>query len=76
MMTFYATPDRATIDRWIAQTPTEFKFCLKFPRTITHSGLLMPQIVPAQAFISQMQELGERLGEGSKVVLRVETHLW
>ena len=60
--TFYATPERATIERWIAQTPTEFKFCLKFPRHITHSGLLMPQIVPAQAFITQMQELGERLG--------------
>ncbi len=60
--TFYAIPDRATIDRWIAQTPPGFKFYLKFPRAITHNGLLEPYILPAQAFISQMQALGDRLG--------------
>ncbi len=60
--TFYATPDRVTIDRWIAQTPIGFKFCLKFPRAITHNGLLEPYILPAQAFIAQMQELGDKLG--------------
>ena len=60
--TFYAIPDRVTIDRWIAQTPPGFKFCLKFPRAITHNGLLGPYILPAQAFIAQMQELGDKLG--------------
>ncbi len=60
--TFYAIPDRSTINRWIAQTPAGFRFCLKFPRSITHDGLLLPQILSAQAFITQMQELGERLG--------------
>lgn len=60
--TFYATPDPATIDRWIAQTPAGFKFCLKFPRAITHNGLLAPYILQAQAFIPKMQELGDRLG--------------
>lgn len=60
--TFYAIPDRATIDRWIAQTPPGFKFCLKFPRSITHNGLLEPYIAPARSFIEQMQALGDRLG--------------
>jgi uncharacterized protein YecE (DUF72 family) len=60
--TFYAIPDRATIDRWIAQTPPGFKFCLKFPRAITHNGLLEPYLPAAQAFIAQMQALGDRLG--------------
>lgn len=60
--TFYAIPDRQTIERWCAQTPAGFKFCLKFPKAITHQGLLATQIAPAQAFIAQMQELGERLG--------------
>ena len=60
--TFYAIPDRATIDRWIAQTPPGFKFCLKFPKAITHQGLLSAQIAPAQAFIAQVHELGDRLG--------------
>jgi uncharacterized protein YecE (DUF72 family) len=60
--TFYATPDKGAIDRWISQTPPGFKFYLKFPRAITHNGLLEPYIRPAQAFISQMQELGDKLG--------------
>jgi uncharacterized protein YecE (DUF72 family) len=60
--TFYATPDRVTIDRWIAQTPAGFKFYLKFPRSITHNGLLEPYILPAQVFVTQMQELGDKLG--------------
>jgi uncharacterized protein YecE (DUF72 family) len=60
--TFYAIPDRAIIDRWIAQTPPGFKFCLKFPRAITHNGSLEPYLPAAQAFIAQMQALGDRLG--------------
>jgi uncharacterized protein YecE (DUF72 family) len=60
--TFYAIPDRATIDRWIGQTPTGFKFCLKFPKAITHNGSLEPYLPAAQAFIIQMQALGDRLG--------------
>ncbi|MFM2303668.1 MAG: hypothetical protein RLZZ135_1078 [Cyanobacteriota bacterium] len=60
--TFYATPNQAIIDRWIAQTPPGFRFCLKFPRSITHHGLLEPSIPAARSFIAQMQGLGERLG--------------
>jgi uncharacterized protein YecE (DUF72 family) len=60
--TFYAIPDRQTLERWRAQTPAGFKFCLKFPKAITHQGSLAAQIAPAQAFITQMQELGDRLG--------------
>jgi uncharacterized protein YecE (DUF72 family) len=60
--TFYAIPDQVTIDRWIDQTPAGFKFYLKFPRSITHNGLLEPYILPAQAFVTQMQELGDKLG--------------
>jgi uncharacterized protein YecE (DUF72 family) len=60
--TFYAIPDRAIIDRWIAQTRPGFKFCLKFPRAITHNGSLEPYLAAAQAFVTQMQALGDRLG--------------
>jgi uncharacterized protein YecE (DUF72 family) len=60
--TFYATPNKAIIDRWIDQTPPGFRFCLKFPRAITHHGLIEPYIPLARSFIAQMQELGERLG--------------
>jgi uncharacterized protein YecE (DUF72 family) len=61
--TFYAIPDRVVIDRWIAQTPPGFKFCLKFPRSITHNGVLAPYILPARSFVTQMQELGDSRAE-------------
>ncbi|WP_295619139.1 DUF72 domain-containing protein [Chamaesiphon sp. GL140_3_metabinner_50] len=60
--TFYAIPDKVTIDRWRSQTPPKFKFCLKFPRAITHNGLLVPYLIQAQTFITQMQALGNKLG--------------
>lgn len=60
--TFYAIPAPATIERWIAQTPSGFKFCLKFPKAITHTRSLESQIVAANEFIAQMQALGDRLG--------------
>jgi uncharacterized protein YecE (DUF72 family) len=34
--TFHSIPQRATVQSWFATTPSEFKFCLKTPRTITH----------------------------------------
>ncbi|AFY86134.1 MULTISPECIES: DUF72 domain-containing protein [Chroococcidiopsis] len=60
--TFYAIPDADTVARWAAETPPEFKFCLKLPRDITHQGLLEPHIPDALSFIARMQGLGDRLG--------------
>jgi uncharacterized protein YecE (DUF72 family) len=34
--TFHAIPQISTVQSWYATTPTEFKFCLKTPRVITH----------------------------------------
>jgi len=60
--TFYAVPNAATIARWQAKTPPQFKFCPKFPKTVTHGGLLAPQIAEALAFIERMSGLGDKLG--------------
>ncbi|NJK38657.1 MAG: DUF72 domain-containing protein [Oscillatoriales cyanobacterium RM2_1_1] len=60
--TFYSIPNLATINRWVEQTPPGFKFCLKLPKAITHTGLLAPNIPQALSFLAQMQPLGERLG--------------
>lgn len=60
--TFYSVPDRATIDRWVEETPPGFEFCLKLPRTVTHQGKLAAQGANAIAFLKQMQGLGDRLG--------------
>ncbi|MBW4661095.1 MAG: DUF72 domain-containing protein [Drouetiella hepatica Uher 2000/2452] len=60
--TFYSIPDAATVQRWVAETPASFKFCLKLPRDVTHQGLLTPAIPQAIAFLEQVQGLGDRLG--------------
>ncbi|OKH12737.1 hypothetical protein NIES208_15755 [[Limnothrix rosea] IAM M-220] len=60
--TFYAVPSEVTVNRWRIQTPKDFRFCLKFPRTVTHQGLLVPQLSAAQEFMDRVAPLGDRLG--------------
>jgi uncharacterized protein YecE (DUF72 family) len=60
--TFYAVPDEATVNRWEMETPARFKFCLKLPRDITHSGLLEPLLPSAFSFLDRVGKLGKRLG--------------
>ncbi len=60
--TFYAIPSPETIQKWVGQTPTGFKFCPKFHRSITHQGLLSPRINEALSFLERMSGLGDRLG--------------
>ena len=60
--TFYAVPNRETIDRWVAETPRGFRFCPKLPRALTHQRVLRPAIADARRFLALMQGLGDRLG--------------
>ena len=60
--TFYSVPNEETVARWAAETPPNFRFCLKVPRDVTHSGLLAPAMTKAIAFAERMAGLGERLG--------------
>ncbi len=60
--TFYVIPDRQTIERWAKETPIEFRFCPKFPKHFTHSGLLSPYIDQALQFLDLMSSFGDRLG--------------
>lgn len=60
--TFYSVPNEETVARWAAETPPDFRFCLKVPRDITHGGLLAPAMPKAIAFAERMAGLGERLG--------------
>lgn len=59
--TFYVIPDRATLDRWVQQTPPEFRFCLKLPREFSHAGLLLPHLPDAIKFLELVSCLGDRL---------------
>lgn len=38
--TFYGLPRVATVARWAEQIPRNFRFCFKFPRTVSHEGFL------------------------------------
>ena len=60
--TFYAIPQPKTVAKWVEQTPAEFNFCPKFPKEITHQGLLTQNIAKAKDFLQIMQKLGTRAG--------------
>ena len=60
--TFYAIPQAKTVAKWVEQTPAEFHFCPKFPKEVTHQGLLKQNITTAQNFLAIMQALGTRTG--------------
>ncbi len=64
--TFYTIPDRQTIERWAKETGKEigspFKFCPKFPKQLTHNGLLLPYVDQALHFLDLLASFGDRLG--------------
>jgi uncharacterized protein YecE (DUF72 family) len=60
--TFYGVPRLSTVQGWARRTPDDFRFAAKFPRSITHDKKLEDSLREAQAFVSTMQGLGEKLG--------------
>lgn len=60
--TFYAVPKDEIVQRWAAETPETFRFCLKLPRDISHEAPLRAQIEATRAFVERMSPLGSRLG--------------
>jgi uncharacterized protein YecE (DUF72 family) len=59
--TFYAQPSTATVQRWAEQMPAHFRFCAKLPRDISHTTDLFAQLDAAQAFVTLLKPLGERV---------------
>ncbi len=61
--TLYAWPTAQTIERWARLMPARFRFCAKFPRSITHEGRLdSPEsLAQVQAFITLLVPLGARV---------------
>ena len=60
--TFYGLPTRETVARWAAEAPATFRFCLKFPRAITHDLQLVGAAAATAEFLDRTAPLGERLG--------------
>jgi uncharacterized protein YecE (DUF72 family) len=59
--TFYATPSRDTVLSWVEQTPPDFRFLLKLPRTITHERRLFEAGPLVTRFLRAVEPLGSRI---------------
>jgi uncharacterized protein YecE (DUF72 family) len=60
--TFYSIPNQKTVQSWFISSPTDFQFCLKTPRRITHElGLRGAQGLMLE-FIDSLYNLREKLG--------------
>jgi uncharacterized protein YecE (DUF72 family) len=60
--TFYATPSAETVARWREETPPGFKFCLKFPQSISHRKRLRGAQAETEEFLERLEQLGDRCG--------------
>jgi uncharacterized protein YecE (DUF72 family) len=60
--TFYRLPLTKTIDRWRDATPTEFRFAVKLPRSITHEARLIATEVPTARFCELVARFDRKLG--------------
>lgn len=55
--TLYALPKAEIVDRWYAQTTDDFRFCFKFPATISHQAALRHCDDLVQAFFARLAPL-------------------
>lgn len=60
--TFYGIPQAETVERWRQQTPETFRFCLKFPRAISHDKCLVDCEAETGEWLRRLRELGRRAG--------------
>jgi uncharacterized protein YecE (DUF72 family) len=59
---FHRHHQRQTYRRWSFSVPANFRFSVKVPRTLTHSGELSPDARVLDCFIDEIQGLGDKLG--------------
>src|SRR5690348_2637021 len=59
---FYRTTPEPTLQKWAAQTPPGFRFCMKANRGLTYSAEAFDKVGLARIFTERIAVLGERLG--------------
>jgi uncharacterized protein YecE (DUF72 family) len=59
---FYRSHRPEVYARWAAQTPADFRFAVKLPRTITHDQRLRASRTLLTQFLAEVAGLGDRLG--------------
>lgn len=62
--TFYATPNTPTVLNWRAATHDDFRFTFKLPKLITHQQMLKGSQGLLREFLSVMEPLHPRIGNG------------
>ncbi|MCY7351259.1 MAG: DUF72 domain-containing protein [Cytophagaceae bacterium] len=60
--THYRIPDEATIRHWKAEATPGFRYCPKFPQSISHERQLLQTEELTREFCDQILALGEHLG--------------
>lgn len=61
--TLYALPKAETVSRWREMTGDEFRFCFKFPATISHQAALRQCGDLTAEFLERMSPLANRIGQ-------------
>lgn len=61
--TLYALPRPEIVQRWRAMTHDDFRFCFKFPATISHQSALRQCGDLTDAFFALMTPLADRIGQ-------------
>jgi uncharacterized protein YecE (DUF72 family) len=59
---FYGLPSSAVIQRWASMVGEAFRFCPKFPETISHRQQLVHAAADTAAFVAAVRSLGPKLG--------------
>lgn len=59
---FYALPKASTVDLWRQTAPDDFRFCFKFPKTISHEAELRHCSREVKEFLDRVSPLEPKLG--------------
>ena len=59
---FYGLPTANSVKLWADQTPPEFRFCFKFPRSISHGGNLQACDNLVEDFFVRVAPLEQQIG--------------
>ncbi|MFL6583302.1 MAG: DUF72 domain-containing protein [Chthoniobacterales bacterium] len=59
--TFYHAPSERTVQRWVENTPAQFRFTCKLPREITHACRLRDCTAEFKAFLRAVEPLAAKL---------------
>lgn len=60
--TFYGLPSADSVARWLQETPDHFRFCFKFPQSISHQASLRNCTDELNTLFQTMAPLQEKLG--------------